>query len=66
MGNPYGFRISSRASPGEGMEAEPKKQGLYNSWVPKINVGNRNNQMLRVTALKFKSWMSFGVASNPQ
>jgi len=55
MGNRYGFRVSPRASPGEGMEAEPKKQGLYNSCVSKINVANRNNQMLRVTALKFKS-----------
>ena len=43
------------------MEAKPI---LYQLLVPKITVGMRNDQMLEVTVLKFKSWVSFGVGSD--
>jgi len=40
--------------------------GWYNSLVQSIVVGVRNDQILEVTALKFKSGVSFGVGSNLQ
>jgi len=49
----------------EGIECEGKKTGLYNS-LEKVDVSVRNDQMLGVTALKFESQISSGVASNPR
>ena len=40
------------------------KPGLYNSLVPKIDAEVRTDYILKVTALKFKSYVSFGVGSN--
>ena len=42
------------------------KQVLYNSFVPKIDIEIRNDEILKVTTLKLKSYVSFGVGSNPQ
>jgi len=42
----------------EGMEPR-----LYQFLVQKISVRIRNDQMLKVTLLKFKSWVTFGVGS---
>ena len=44
-------------TPGDGGPAKKNggKPGLYNSSVQKIDVGVRNDQLLNVTALKFKS-----------
>jgi hypothetical protein len=41
----------------EGLEAN---QGLNKFLVQKITVEMRNDQMLKVTTFKFKSWVSFG------
>jgi len=42
------------------------KPGLYNSLVEKFVVGVRNNQIFKVTTLRFKSGVFFGVGSNLQ
>jgi len=47
-------------------EVDGSKPGLYNSSVQKIVVGVRNDQILKVTALKFNSGISLGVCSNQQ
>jgi len=39
---------------------------LYNSLVEKFVVGVRNNQIFKVTTLRFKSGVFFGVGSNLQ
>ena len=44
------------STPGDGGPAKKNggKPGLYNSLVQNIDVGVRNDQMLKVTAVKFK------------
>jgi len=48
------------------LRGDGSQPGLNNSLVLKIVVGVRNDQILKVTALKFKSGVSFGVGSNLQ
>ena len=47
----------------KGIEAN---QELYQLFIPKIAVAVRNDQMLKVTTLKFKPYLSFGFGSNPR